>query len=233
MRLQGVEPGAFAGHGTTHNPEALALPFDWLGMLSEPLPNGLAAVPRRMIPHPQQGGFAPGGHLGADPGPEDDRHRTPRPFGHEAQPPVRLAHALGRPLLDQPALTGQGCGVRIGGRHGLLDAPQGLLRRSPGLQRGRRQATSTTSHLHSPAPTPGGLRPSGSGGLPGFFLRADAGAGLVSQRVARCQFTSTRRRAVRIAARLTRWGVRPWAKLTSAATSHVHRLLGWPKVRGL
>ena len=32
---------------------------------------------------------------------------------------------------------------------------------------------------------------------------------------------------------LTSLGVRPWAKLTSAASASVHRLVGWPKVRGL
>jgi hypothetical protein len=32
---------------------------------------------------------------------------------------------------------------------------------------------------------------------------------------------------------LTRRGVRPWAKLTSAASASVHRLVGLPKVRGL
>src|SRR5262249_36333430 len=69
--------------------------------------------------------------------------------------------------------------------------------------------------------------------VPGFFLRVYAGAGLVSQRLARGQLTSKRRQAVRIASRLTRWGVTPWAKLTSAASSKGHRLVGWPKVRGL
>ena len=32
---------------------------------------------------------------------------------------------------------------------------------------------------------------------------------------------------------LTSLGVRPWAKLTSAANASVHRLVGWPNVRGL
>src|SRR5712692_4015812 len=221
MRFQGVEPRAFAGQGTPHNPEALALPFALSVRLSEPLPNGLAAVPRRSIPHQQQGGFAHGGQLGADPGHEGDRDRTHRPVGYEAQPHVLLAHSLGSPLLDEQAITGQGFGIRSGGRHGLLDDPQGLLRGSPGLQRGLRQAT------------PPRLIFTADQAVAGFFWRAYAGAGLVIQRLARCQLTSKRRKAVRSASRLTRWAVRPWAKLTAAANSNVHRLVGWPKVRGL
>jgi hypothetical protein len=32
---------------------------------------------------------------------------------------------------------------------------------------------------------------------------------------------------------VTRWSVRPWANLTSAARSSVHRLVAYPKSRGL
>src|SRR5712692_6990485 len=232
MRFQGVEPRAFAGQGTPHNPEAVALPFALSVRLSEPLPNGLAAVPRRSIPHQQQGGFAHGGQLGADPGHEGDRDRTHRPVGYEAQPHVLLAHSLGSPLLDEQAITGQGFGIRSGGRHGLLDAPQGLLRGSPGLQRGLRQATPPRL-IFKPQRPLGMAHRQADQAVPGFFLRAYAGSGLVIQCLARCQLTSKRRNAVRIASRLTRWAVRPWAKLTSAANSNVHRLVGWPKVRGL
>src|SRR5262249_2375648 len=76
MRFQGVEPRAFEGQGTTHNPDALAFTFDLLVVFSDPLPDGLAAVPRGIIPHQQQSGLAQSGHLGADPGQEGDRDRT-------------------------------------------------------------------------------------------------------------------------------------------------------------
>src|SRR2546430_8378237 len=66
-----------------------------------------------------------------------------------------------------------------------------------------------------------------------FFFRAYAGSGLVIQCLARFQDTRKRRRASRMVASLTRRGVRPWAKLTSAASASVHRLVGWPNVRGL
>ena len=51
--------------------------------------------------------------------------------------------------------------------------------------------------------------------------------------MARVQATPKRRRAIRMASSLTSRGVRPGAKLTSAASWRVHRLVGLPKVRGL
>jgi hypothetical protein len=105
------------------------------------LPHGLAAVPRRVLPHQHQRGLTPRGHLGADLGQEGDGHRTHPTVGHEAQPPVRVAHALDSPLLPQQPLTSQGCGVGSRARHGLLDAMPGLLRGGPGVPHGLRQAT--------------------------------------------------------------------------------------------
>jgi hypothetical protein len=51
--------------------------------------------------------------------------------------------------------------------------------------------------------------------------------------VARFQATPKRRRATRMASSLTSRGVRPGAKLTSAASASGQRLVGWPNVRGL
>src|SRR5438552_18765764 len=66
-----------------------------------------------------------------------------------------------------------------------------------------------------------------------FFFRAYAGSGLVIQWLARFQATRKRRRAKLMVSSLTRRGVRPWAKLTSAASASVHRLVGLLNVRGL
>jgi hypothetical protein len=48
----------------------------------------------------------------------------------------------------------------------------------------------------------------------------------VIQCLARFHDTPNRRRATRMASSLTKRGVRPWAKLTSAASWRVHRLVG-------
>jgi len=66
-----------------------------------------------------------------------------------------------------------------------------------------------------------------------FFVRAEAGSGRVRPWFARFHDTRKRRRATRIAASLTSRGVSPGAQLPSAATASVHRLGGWPHVRGL
>jgi hypothetical protein len=121
MRLQGVAPRAFDGQGTIDNPDALAFACDALVVVAEPLPHGLAAVPRRIIPHQHQRRFAPGGQLGTDPGKKLDCHRTHWSCGHEAQLHVLLAHALGGPLLHQQAITSQSFGVRIGRGDSLLN----------------------------------------------------------------------------------------------------------------
>jgi hypothetical protein len=55
----------------------------------------------------------------------------------------------------------------------------------------------------------------------------------VIQGLARFHDTRKRRRAPRRASSLTSRGVSPWAKLTSAASARVHRLVGLPNVRGL
>jgi hypothetical protein len=44
LRLQRVEPGAVAGQGTSHTPDALALPFNLLIVLSEPVLSALTPV---------------------------------------------------------------------------------------------------------------------------------------------------------------------------------------------
>src|SRR5207247_10188118 len=66
-----------------------------------------------------------------------------------------------------------------------------------------------------------------------FFFRAYAGSGVVIQCLARFQATRKRRRAKRMVSSLTRRGVRPWAKLTSAASESVHRVVSLSNVRGL
>jgi hypothetical protein len=68
MRLQGIEPRAFDGQGTSDNPDALACAFDALVVVAEPLPHGLTTVPRGIIPYQHQRRFAPGGQFGTDPG---------------------------------------------------------------------------------------------------------------------------------------------------------------------
>jgi hypothetical protein len=71
-----------------------------------------------------------------------------------------------------------------------------------------------------------------------LFFRASpvsaySGSGLVIQRLARFQDLPNRRTARRMVSSLTRRPVSSWRALSSARSSRGHRLVGWPKSRGL
>src|ERR1043165_5465155 len=53
LRLHGVEPWTFDGQGARHKGETVALTVALLVVLSAPLPPGVAAVPRGILPHQQ------------------------------------------------------------------------------------------------------------------------------------------------------------------------------------
>src|ERR687895_340751 len=102
----------------------------------------------------------------------------------------------------------------------------------PGVQAGAGQPAKPTLVLEPQDPVRmGGRQPNQP--VPSPFFRAYAGSGLVIHALARCQRTPKRARVARIVSPLTCSGVNPCRKLTSAANSRVHRLVGWSKVRGL
>lgn len=134
--------------------------------------------------------------------------------------------------MHQQAVTRPGLRLRIRRGEGLLAAAQGRLGRRPGVPCRLGHATPPRLIRKPQGPVGMTARPAEQAGA-GSFLRVDAGAGLGSHRLARGPLPPRRRTAVRSAARLTRWGLRPGATLTSAAHSRAHSLLGWPQVPGL
>jgi hypothetical protein len=108
MRFQRIAPRTFDGQGARHKPETVALTFDLLVVLSDPLPHGLAPVPRGIVPHQQQRRFACGGQLRTGPGQKLDRHCTHGMSSHKAQPHLVLAPPLSGPFLYQHAIASQG-----------------------------------------------------------------------------------------------------------------------------
>ena len=70
VRFQRVQSGTFVGQGTPHNPYSLAIAFDLLVVLSEPVPHRLAFMPRGIIPDQQQSRLAQGRQLGTEPAQE-------------------------------------------------------------------------------------------------------------------------------------------------------------------
>src|SRR5262249_40016175 len=153
-------------------------------------------------------------------------------------PPVSVAPRGARPpasvgrRAEQQAVAGQGLGVRIIRRDRLLDQPERLVRLGPTVQGRLRQAAPPDLVLE--AQDPGRVaRRQADQAVAATFFRACAGSGLVTQRFARFQPIPSRLRVSRIVSSLTRSAVKPCSKLTSAARSSVHRLVGLPKVRGL
>ena len=65
------------------------------------------------------------------------------------------------------------------------------------------------------------------------FFRAYAGSGRVIQRLARSQCTPRRTSVARTVSPLTSRSVSPWRWASQATRSSVHRLVEWPKSRGL
>src|SRR5262245_51514047 len=110
FRFNGIEPWAFTRQRTDDDAHALGTLLDLLIMLAEPVPHGVAAVPRGVVPDQEQGREALGGKLGGAPHQKIDRdgtHGTPRA---KAQPHlVRLP----RPRAHQQTITGQRLGIGV------------------------------------------------------------------------------------------------------------------------
>src|SRR5207302_3274090 len=110
-------------------------------------------------------------------------------------------------------LTGERLGIGIVWRGGqLLELVRGFCRRPAMLGR-LGQPTPPACVAPPQAPRRLGPGPREQWVAPLFF-RADAGAGLGSQGVARVQATRKRRRATRLVSSLPRRSVRPWAPRT-------------------
>src|SRR5215210_8847610 len=225
LRLDRVEPGALDRQLTDHQAYPLPARLDLPVMGADPGPDLLADVPGGVVPDQQQRRLAARRRRLAAPVEEDGRYRADRPAVEEAQPDLAQ---LGQ---QQPG-AGQGLlvGVVLGDR--LLDQPQRPVPVRPGVQGGGRQAAPPDLVLEAEEPVGVGRRPADQAVARPFF-RSYAGSGLVIQRLARSQRTPSRSSVVRIVSPLTRAVVNPWLKASSAAKSSVHRLVGWPKSRGL
>ena len=117
FRFNGIEPWTFAGQLADDEAHAACTPFDPLIVLAYPVPHGLAAVPRGVIPDQQQRGEALSGELCRAPGQKIDRHGTHRAPGHKPEP-----HLLGllRRRPPQQTITGERLGIGSICREGQL-----------------------------------------------------------------------------------------------------------------
>src|SRR2546426_3916687 len=109
LRFNWVEPRTFAGHVADEEAHALRTALDPLIVLAYPVPHGLAAVPRGVIPDQPQRGEALGCELCRAPGQKIDRDCTHRTPGHKPEP-----HLLGLLLRLRPqqhGITGERLGI--------------------------------------------------------------------------------------------------------------------------
>src|SRR5258706_2235227 len=231
-RLDGVEPGALARQIAGDDPHTPALLLDQAVMRADLVADLVADVPGGIVPDQQQRRLAGGVELAAAPVQVVDGDGADRPTVNESEPHLVGGRRVGRVRAHQQPVAGQRLGVRIVLRDRLFDQPELVIRLDPGLKAGPRQPTPPDLVLK--AQGPGRMRrgQADQAVAPTFF-RAYSGSGLVIHCLARRQRTPRRRIACRIVSPLTRAVMIPSAKLTSAASSIVQTLVGWPKGRGL
>src|SRR5207245_3764909 len=232
LGLNGIQPRALDRQVVGHDPHAAAGQFDLPVVAPNPRPDLATDVPGRVVPDQQQCGLAEWLQLRAATGQVLRGQRTDRAASDEAQPAFLVPAAGGLRPADQQPIASQGFGIGIVVRDRLFDQPQGLVHLGPGVQGWVRQARPPGLILKAERPRRVGLRQADQAVACAFF-RAYAGSGLVSQCLARFQPTPRRLSARRIVSPLTRSGSSPCSKLTLAARSRVHTLVGRPKVRGL
>ncbi len=226
-----VQPRTFDRQRTNQDTDPLTGRFDLAVMGSDPSPNRLTDVPGGIIPDQGQDRFAQGSPFGATPFQKLDGNGADGSTIDETQPHLFLRFRFSQAPTNQQAITSQGFALRV--IFGLFQLNQ--------TERFSSDAPSVQVGLSKPAP-PGFIfeaqEPVELAGptdqpVTSVFFRVYSGSGLMIQRLARCQLTPIRPSVARMVSSLTRVAVKPCSKLTSAANSKVHRLVGLPKVRGL
>ena len=210
----------------------MSTPFYLTVMFSDPMAYSLTDMPGSMIPDQNQHRFPDSLQVLATPGEEMLGQDAIGITFDKGQPDGFIPFRLCIDPAYQQTVASQRFGSRIIFRQGLFHQPQGVISFSPGIHIGLFQTAPPgfifetqrpiwMAHhlLDQPVST--------------LFLRLYSGSGLVMQCFARAHFTPIRFKVARMVSPLTLSSVSCCSKLTSAASSQVHTLLGFPKVRGL
>src|SRR6266581_423116 len=217
LRLDGVEPGALGGQEERQDTNAFARLFDLLVVLANPVPNQFAHVPGGIIPDQEPVAFALGSQAFTTQRQKLNADRTYWAPGDEAQPDLRTVGIVGRSLLPQDAIAGQGLGVGVALFPGLLDQANRMLFTLPGMH--ARSSKAAPPHFIKKTDGPFRLLAGvGDQAVACVFFSRYCGSGLVIQCLARFQFVPKRPRARRTLSPETRVGVSPCLKLTWAAS---------------
>ena len=229
LGLKRIQPGTFTGQHARDDAHAPPDLLDVVMVGTQPRPYQPACVPRRVVPHQQQGALAQGGQALAAPGQQLAGQCT-HGLACGTPEPERLRHCGGGP--QQRAIAGEGIGVGILVCQGFFHQAQRALVGRPGVPGRLCEATPPDFIANAEPPLGMGGRQADQAIAP-FFFRAYAGSGLVIPCLARFHRVWNMIKAWRIVSPLTRRGVMPAAYATSAANSRVQTLVGWLKVRGL
>src|SRR3990172_8452259 len=231
-RLNWVEPGTFLGQQTAQDAHTLTTPFHLPVMITDPISHRLTDMPGSVIPDQNQHRSPNRLQFLAAPGEETPGQDRIGIAFDETQPDGFIPPKLRVDPAYQQAIASQSFGTRILFGQGLLHQAQRVIGCGPAIHIGLFQAAPpgfvfetqrpirmAPDHLDQPVST--------------LFLRLYSGSGLVIQCFARAHFTPIRFKVARMVSPLTRVWINSCSKLTSAASSQVHTLLGFPKVRGL
>ena len=227
-----VEPGALDWQTTGQDAHPLTTAFHLAIVCPYPGRYYFADMPGGVIPYQSQDPFVHCFQPCATPFKELDRDVADGTAVHE----TRQDPLVDLPILFQPpqqqAITSQ-C-FRIWVVFGLcpFNQAQWLTLFRPGRQ--VRLGKSAPPSLVTIAVDPVPMRVAQADqSVASVFFRSYAASGLVIQCLARFHFTPRRSSVWRMVSSLTRRAVRPCSKLTSAASSRVHKLLGLSKSLGL
>jgi hypothetical protein len=232
LRLNRVKPGALSGQEERQDANALPSLLDLLIVLPKPAPNRFTHMPGGVIPNHKPVPLALSSQSLTTILQKLDADGTYRATSDQAQPDLRAVGIVGIALLPQDAIARQGFGVGIALFPGLLNQANRRLLALPGMQTWSGKAAPPNFIEKASCPiwlcTGVGDQP-----ISCVFFNRYCGSGLVIQCLARFQLVPSRLRARRTLSSETSLGVKPCSKLTCAANSSVHRLVGLSKSRGL
>ena len=232
VRLNSIEPGTLAGQVESDDTHSCALLFDCAIMAPDPSADLFAEMPGCVVPDHDQSRLPQLVQFRTTPTQKLCGHYAHRTLLHEPQPHLLWQCVRSGRTRNQQAVTGKCLAVWIVLDGRLFHQTQCITLLTPSPQSGLCESTPPDLILETQSifRMPGGEF---NQAVAVSFFRAYAGSGLVIHCLARFQRTPSRCKAVRTASRLTRSGVNPCSKLTSAANSSVHRLVALPKSRGL
>src|SRR5215207_4726593 len=222
--LYGVQPRALLGQKAADDPNPKPAPFDLSVMFSEPAPDLLALVPASVVPDKKQNLLAKRLEPFAAPPKKPSRYAAHGPTIHKAQP-----HLFRLRQKKPVARDGLRIGIVFGDQ--LFYQSQGLSGFRPAVEGGLRHPAPPGFILETYRPVGVVSREAHQSVATPFFL-SYRGSGLLIHRLARSQRTPNLAKVARMVSPETRSLVRPSSKLTSAASSSVHKLVSLPNFRG-